>query len=104
MIIRLTYIRLTYNRIMIQILLNELLEQGGRTLYWLSQQSGVRYATIWNLSRGEVGRLSLDALDRICEALDCQPGDVLVRVKDEHPAQKTKRKARPRATQSVKGK
>jgi putative transcriptional regulator len=65
---------------MIQIRLNELLEQKGRTLYWLSQQSGVRYATIWNLSRGEVGRLSIDALDRICEALDCQPGDLLIRV------------------------
>jgi putative transcriptional regulator len=68
---------------MIHIRLNELLEQKGRTLYWLSQQSGVRYATIWNLSRGEVGRLSIDALDRICEALDCQPGDLLIRAADK---------------------
>jgi len=65
---------------MIEIRLNELLEDKGRTLYWLAKQSGVRYATIWNLSRGEVGRLSVDALDRICEALDCQPGDLLIRV------------------------
>ena len=65
---------------MINILLSELLEERGRTLYWLAKQAGVRYATIWNLSRGEVGRLSVDALDRICEALECQPGDLLVRV------------------------
>ena len=65
---------------MIKILLNELLREKGRTLYWLAKQSGVRYATIWNMSRGEVGRLSVDALDRICEALDCQPGDLLIRV------------------------
>ena len=65
---------------MIKIRLNELLKSKGRTLYWLAKQAGVRYATIWNLSRGKVGRLNIDALDRICEALDCQPGDLLVRV------------------------
>lgn len=68
---------------MIEIRLNELLEEKSRTLYWLAKQSGVRYATVWNLSRGEVGRLSVDALDRICEALDCQPGDLLIRVADK---------------------
>lgn len=64
---------------MITIRLNELLKEKGRTLYWLAKQSSVRYATVWNLSRGEVGRLNIDALDRICEALDCQPGDLLMR-------------------------
>jgi putative transcriptional regulator len=68
---------------MIDIRLNELLEEKGRTLYWLAKQSGVRYATVWNLSRGEVGRLSVDALDRICEVLECQPGDLLIRVADK---------------------
>jgi putative transcriptional regulator len=64
---------------MIKIRLRERLEERERTLYWLSMQSGVRYATVWKLSRGEVGRLNLDVLDRICETLDCQPGDLLVR-------------------------
>lgn len=63
----------------IKILLNKLLEERGRTLYWLSKETGVRYATIWKISRGEVGRLGMDVLDRICEALECQPGDLLVR-------------------------
>jgi len=63
----------------IKIRLNEILQERGRTLYWLFTQSGVRYATIWKLSRGEVGRLNLNALDRICEALDCRPGDLLVK-------------------------
>jgi len=64
---------------MITIRLAELLEEQERTLYWLSKETGVRYATIWKISRGEVGRLGMDALERICEALDCQPGDLLVR-------------------------
>lgn len=65
---------------MINIQLNEILEAKGHTLYWLAKQTDVRYATIWNLSRGQVGRLSMDVLDRICAVLDCQPGDLLVRV------------------------
>ena len=68
---------------MIKILLNEMLKGKGRTLYWLAKQSDVRYATIWNMSRGEVGRLNIEALDRICAALDCQPGDLLTRVADK---------------------
>jgi len=67
---------------MIKTLLNELLEQQGRTLYWLAKQSGVRYATIHQMSRGEVARLNIETLDRICGALDCQPGDLLIRVTD----------------------
>ena len=65
---------------MIKVLINEQLQKEGRTLYWLAKQAEVRYATIWNLSRGDVGRLSIDVLDRICEVLDCQPGDLLKRV------------------------
>ena len=83
---------------MIRFNLTELLEERGRTLYWLSMQSGVRYATVWKLSRGEVGRLNLDALDRICEALDCQPGDLLVRETKAKSAKakSTKTKSRKR--------
>lgn len=65
---------------MIKIRLDTLLRERGQTAYWLSKQSGVRYATIWNLARGRAGRLSLAALDSICAALECQVGDLLVRV------------------------
>jgi putative transcriptional regulator len=73
---------------MIKIRLNEILEEQGRTMYWLWKQSGVRYATILNLTRGQAGKLNVDSLDRICEALGCQPGDLIVR---ETAAKKRKR-------------
>ena len=76
---------------MISIHLNEILEARGRTLYWLAKQTGIRYATVWNLSRGQVGRLSVDVLERICEALDCQPGDLLVRVTETRRRKERKR-------------
>jgi len=65
---------------MIAIRLAEILEGRGQTVYWLWKQSGIRYATVWQMNKGDVARLSLDALDRICEVLECQPGDLLVRV------------------------
>lgn len=65
---------------MIKIRLNELLEVKGQSLYSFSQQTRIRYATIWTFSRGEVKRIPVDILDRICEALDCQPGEIIVRV------------------------
>jgi len=65
---------------MIKFQLNELLEKRSQTIYWLWKETGIRYATVWQIGKGEVSRLNLDALDRICEALECQPGDLLVRV------------------------
>ena len=63
---------------MIQIQLEKLLED--RTLYWLSQQTGVRWATLSDMASGKAKRLDLEALDAICGALECEPGDLLVRI------------------------
>ena len=65
---------------MIAIRLAHILEERRQTVYWLWKQTGIRYATVWQMNRGEIARLNLDALDRICEALECEPGDLLVRV------------------------
>ncbi|HUS11536.1 MAG TPA: helix-turn-helix transcriptional regulator [Pyrinomonadaceae bacterium] len=63
---------------MIRFQLEKLL--GERTLYWLSQETGVRWATLAAMANGKAQRLDLDALERICAALECQPGDLLIRV------------------------
>jgi putative transcriptional regulator len=63
---------------MIRIELEKRLE--GRSLYWLSQETGVRWATLAAMANGKAQRLNLDDLDVICDALECQPGDLLVKV------------------------
>lgn len=63
---------------MIRIHLEKLLD--GRSLYWLAQETGIRWATLAAMASGKAKRVDLDALDRICAALDCQPGDLLIRV------------------------
>jgi putative transcriptional regulator len=52
----------------------------GRSLYWLSQQTGIRWATLSKMQNGKAQRLNLEDLDLICDALECVPGDLLVRV------------------------
>ncbi len=63
---------------MIKIRLADLLEEREKTLYWLSKRIRIRYATLWQMSRDEVALVNLKTLDKICTALDCAPGDLLV--------------------------
>jgi putative transcriptional regulator len=63
---------------MIKIELEKLLE--GRSLYWLSQQTGIRWATLAAMQNGAAQRLNLEDLDLMCDALGCVPGDLLVKV------------------------
>ena len=62
---------------MMKIELEKLLE--GRSLYWLSQQTNIRWATLAAMVNGKAQRLNIDDLDAICDALECQPGDLLVK-------------------------
>jgi putative transcriptional regulator len=68
---------------MIKIELTRLL--AGRTLYWLSKDSGVRWATLNALASGKARRLDLDVLENVCRVLECQPGDLLRRVESSQP-------------------
>ena len=45
----------------------------------LSEKVGISMTNISLLKNGKVKGLRFETLDRICEALDCQPGDLLER-------------------------
>ena len=49
----------------------------------LSEKTGIRLPTIVNISTGKIKELPMSALDKICEVLDCQPGDLLEYRRDE---------------------
>lgn len=74
---------------MIEIRINELLAEQERTFYWLAKQTGVSHTTLWRLKKGKAQGITFDTLEVICEALDCDPGDVL---KIASKKQKAKRK------------
>ena len=62
---------------MIEIRVDELLEQRGRTFYWLAKETGISHTTLWRLKKGKSLGINFATLERICQTLDCQPGDVM---------------------------
>lgn len=47
----------------------------------LSEMSGVAQSTITKLRRNEV--VQTDVIEKICAALNCQPGDIMERIPEE---------------------
>jgi putative transcriptional regulator len=62
---------------MIEIRLDELLQNRGRTFYWLAKQTGISHTTLWRLKKGKALGINFDTLRKLCRALECRPGDVL---------------------------
>jgi putative transcriptional regulator len=81
---------------MIQFRLSEVLQRKGWTPYRLSQATGLTVPTAYRLADPEqrFGRYTVDTLDRLCKALEVQPGDLLAWVPDEQDGRR--RKARRR--------
>jgi len=49
----------------------------------LSERVGITMANISILKNGKAKAIRIQTLDAICQALDCQPGDILEYVSDE---------------------
>lgn len=49
----------------------------------LADLTGVRPSTISSICTGAVKHLPIDALEKICSVLECQPGDLMEYIPDE---------------------
>lgn len=49
----------------------------------LSERVGITIANISILKNGKAKAIKIDTLNKICKALDCQPGDILEYVEEE---------------------
>ncbi len=61
-----------------------LLEQrkaAGLSQEQLAEMVGMAQADISRIETGKTSAISLDVLDRLCRALKCDPGDILVRTR-----------------------
>lgn len=61
----------------IEIRLDKLLEERGMTLTELSQKVNVTMANLSILKNGHAKAMRFTTLTRLCEVLECQPGDLL---------------------------
>jgi putative transcriptional regulator len=68
---------------LIEIRVDELLAERGRTFYWLAKESGISHSTLWRLKKGRSEGINFATLEGICRMLSCQPGDVLTLTYDK---------------------
>jgi len=64
--------------IMIVPRLDKLLAKEKRSFYWLAMETGVSHTTLWRLKKGKAVGINFETLEKICRALRCQPGDILL--------------------------
>jgi putative transcriptional regulator len=57
--------------------LDEILEKRGMTLTELSERIDITLANLSILKTGKAKAVRFSTLDAICDALKCQPGDIL---------------------------
>lgn len=48
----------------------------------LAEKTGIRPPTISAICTGTIKHLPIEALEKICTALDCQPGDLMEHIKE----------------------
>jgi len=61
----------------IVIRVDELLAERERSFYWLAKETGISHTTLWRLKKGKAVGINFGTLEKMCEALDCQPGDII---------------------------
>lgn len=49
----------------------------------LAERTGIRPPTVSAICTGAIKHLPVDALDKICEVLECQPSDLMEYIKTE---------------------
>jgi putative transcriptional regulator len=82
---------------MIRFRLAEVLKRKGWTPYRLSQETGLTVPTAYRLAdpAQRFGRYTTDTLNRLCQALEVQPGELLEWVPETADRRRsTRRKAR----------
>lgn len=68
---------------MIKINLPVLLAQRGIKVADLDRQIDISRSTLYRMYNNDVIKVDLDALDKLCKLLDCNPGDIILYEDDE---------------------
>ncbi len=76
---------------MIKVRLKVLLAERDLNYTRLSEMTGISLNALSELGRGETSKIAFDTLDKICTALECQVGDLLIWKPPEEQSQRKKR-------------
>lgn len=61
----------------INVRLDVMLAERKMTLTELSEEVGITMANLSNLKNGKAKAIRFSTLEKLCQVLDCQPGDLL---------------------------
>lgn len=53
-----------------------ILDSKGKTQYWLAKETGISANNINKIYNSETVNIRLDTINKLCSALECQPGDL----------------------------
>ena len=80
---------------MIKILLSRKLGELRWTQADLARKTGIRPSTISEIYHEMVERINLEHLDLICEALDCELEEIIIRIQNDSPKIRSTRAGKP---------
>ena len=80
---------------MIEVRIDQLLKARGRTFYWLAKETGISHTTLWRLKKAKALGINFITLEKLCETLGCQPGDVFAFMNQKR--QRTRKRLRIQA-------
>ena len=86
---------------MIKILLSRKLGELRWTQADLARKTGIRPSTISEIYHEMVERINLEHLDLICEALDCELEEIIIRIQNDSPKIRSTRAGKPVDRKSV---
>lgn len=62
---------------MVKIKIDKVLEEKGKTKYWLIKESELNFHTVTNLVKNKTTGIQFDTLEKICKTLECTPNDII---------------------------
>jgi DNA-binding Xre family transcriptional regulator len=62
---------------MVEIQIDLMLGKRQRSFYWLAKTTGISHTTLWRLKKGKAQGINFATLEKICQALECEPGDIM---------------------------
>lgn len=73
---------------MLKLDIERLLEEKGKTKYWLWKRTNLTYTNFDNLIKNRTKSIRYSNLEKICEVLECTPNDLFVKVEDDNENKK----------------
>lgn len=63
---------------MIYVRVKEILKIQKKTKYWFIKNMGGSYQALSNLMNNETDSIHFHTLEKLCDVLDCEPGEIIV--------------------------